>query len=425
MFNQSRLNLARWFTLSMGGILILFASILYGREARDRLHLFDQALYSTGEVVASGAEEIIYGNLQRIDLESAPLLGSDSLHLNTHILYARWYTPERQILQFTGNIPANTLDPNFGIQTLPSSEASTGLVRQLTLPVYRQGRLLGYLQIAASLDSVEYPLRQLRLFLALGVPTTLLIIAGTGWILGGIAMQPIQDAYQRLQQFTADASHELRTPLSAIVSNAQVALMEPVSLDEQTACLQTIADAGETMGTLVERLLFLARYQGGLPTQGLQTINLNDLLKPLANQYAAEARDRAQEFTATFFPTPSYVYAEPNLIRQALINLLDNALRYTPPGQSIGIYCESQGAKALIHIKDTGIGIAEDELPHIFERFYRVNKVRSRQAGGYGLGLAIVQQIMTLHDGQITVTSQLHIGSQFTLRLPMVKPQRS
>lgn len=420
MFVSSRLNLARWFTLSMGSILVVFASVLYTREARDRLHVFDQALYSTGQVVASGAEEIVYGDIRQIDLENAPLLGSDSLRLDTDILWARWYTPNKQLLQFMGDIPPHTLDQDLGFQTLTVSEAEQlDRLRQLTVPVYREGRLLGYLQLAASLDPVEHPLQELRLFLVLGVPITLIVIAGAGWILGGMAMQPIRLSYQRLQQFTADASHELRTPLAAIVSNAQVALMEPVSLEEQTACLKIISEVSESMGDLVERLLFLARYQGDVPSQVFQTLDICHLLASIGADYASQASGLGVQFEADLPSAPCYLQAEPDLLRQAIVNLLDNAFRYTSAGGTIRLSCRGQGSWLSIQVHDSGIGIAAEDLPHIFERFYRVNKVRSRHSGGYGLGLAIVRQIIDLHHGYVTVSSIPMKGTQFEIRLPL------
>jgi two-component system, OmpR family, manganese sensing sensor histidine kinase len=423
MFEHSRLNLARWFTLSMGSILVVFAAVLYSREARDRLYAFDQALYSTSQVIVSGVEEITYGDRRRIDLEDAPLLGSDAIRLETPIVSARWYTPEKQLLQFMGAIPRATLEDRLGFQTIAEAHPrQPKRLRQLTLPVYREGQLLGYLQVAASLESVELPLQQLRLFLGVGVPVALGSIACVGWWLGGMAMQPIRAAYLRLQQFTADASHELRAPLSTIVSNAQLGLMEPTSPEEQAACLQIISEAGESMSALVGHLLFLARHQGQLPPQAFQPVDLTALLAGLAEAYTRRATAQDLRFEATLPGVPVVLQAEADLLRQAVINLLENACRYTLPGGTIHLRGELQSRWFCIGVDDTGIGIPEADLPHIFERFYRVNQARSRQSGGFGLGLAIARQIVELHGGQIKAQSQPQQGSQFEIRLPLKTP---
>jgi OmpR-family two-component system manganese-sensing sensor histidine kinase len=423
MFEQSRLNLARWFTLSMGSILVVFAGVLYLWEARERLYFFDQALYNSSQVIASGVEEITYGDQRRIDLEDAPLLGSDAIKLDTNIVFARWYTPERALLQFMGDIPAPTLDAELGFQTLhDQGDASKQALRQLTLPVYQDGRMLGYLQVAASLAPVSLPLQQLRLFLGIGLPIALATIAFAGWLLGGRAMQPIRQAYQRLQQFTADASHELRAPLAAIISNAQLGLMEPTSPAEQADCLKTISEAGESMSTLVGHLLFLARHQGQLPPEAFQPTDVAALLASMAADYTPRMVAQEFHFEVTLPEGTVLVQGEPGLLRQAIANLLDNACRYTPAGGNIRLIGQLQSRWICIRVEDSGTGIPPEDLPHIFERFYRVDQERSRQAGGFGLGLAIVHQIVELHGGQIQATSQIQQGSQFQIRLPLVTP---
>ena len=425
MFEHSRLNLARWFSLSMGSILVVFAGILYAWEAQDRLYFFDQGLYSTSRIIASGVQEIIFGSKRRIDLEASPLLGDDSIKLDTNILFARWYTPEKKLLQFMGDIPDPTLKSELGFQTIQGTEsAPTELLRQLTLPVYRDERLLGYLQVAASLDPVIIPLQQRRIFLGIGLPVTLAATACTGWFLGGKAMSPIRSAYQRLQQFTADASHELRAPLAAIISNAQLGLMEPTSPTEQTNCLKTISTVGESMSTLVGHLLFLARHQGDLLPEIFQPTDVISILTTIESHYASYLAAQNLQFECILPNGSVMVQGEPELLRQAIVNLLDNACRYTPAGGMVRLKCQVHSRWVAIQVEDSGIGIPAADLPHIFERFYRVDRERSRQAGGFGLGLAIVHQIIELHGGQIEVSSQLQQGSKFEIWLSRAADSR-
>ncbi|OKH32279.1 two-component sensor histidine kinase [[Phormidium ambiguum] IAM M-71] len=421
MFSRSRQNLARWFTLSMGSVFLVFVALFYLREAHDRLRFFDRTLFNISEIIAANVEEIVYQNQRQIDLENVPILGSDAIRLDKEVLFARWYNPEKQLLQFIGPIPQTTLNSKLGFETIygEGSDNYSGKLRQLTLPVYQEGKLLGYLQIAASLAPVEIPLQQLQIFLVIVVPCMLLTIALIGWFLGGAAMQPIRQSYQQLQQFTADAAHELRAPLAGIVSNAQVGLMEPIDPQEQTSRLQTIAKVAESMGVLLGHLLFLARNEGKLPPEALRSTDLVNLLQPIVEEYRQQTATKNLTFTANLPDRPLILKVEPDLIRQAIINLLSNACRYTLSGGKIELTIISQPRWVIIQVKDTGIGIGEEDLQRIFDRFYRVDKVRTYQTGGFGLGLAITHQIIAAHNGQISVKSTLGKGSTFEIRLPI------
>lgn len=430
MFNQSRRNLARWFTLSMGSILVLFAGILYFLETKDQLRTFDQELYNTSRLMAAGVEDGLYQEQQRISLEDVPILGGEALPFDSDIVYARWYTPQKRLLQFFGATPSERLESRLGFQTVKLSAHSSAsfppntLLRQLTLPVFQNGQLIGYLQIAASLTPVEETLWSLRLFLIVGVPIALSVISLTGWVLGGMAMQPIRQAYEQLQRFTADASHELRAPLTAIRNNAQFGLLEPIDSNQQQSSLENIDQITESMGMLVRDLLFLARHQGELEPEALQVINLVSWLQPLIEEYTHQAQAKGLQFTSELPEQSVMLSMNPDLMRQAVTNLLSNACRYTSSGGRVCLRLFHQSRWVVIEVQDSGIGISAADLPHIFERFYRVDSVRSRQTGGFGLGLAIAQQIVQAHGGQLTVTSYLGEGSTFQIKFPFTRPEK-
>ncbi|MGP1382085.1 MAG: sensor histidine kinase [Thainema sp.] len=438
MFRRSRENLASWFTVSMGSVLIGFAGVIYVVEAQDQRQVLDQRLYEICQLMAAAVEDGSYQDRQRVDLEDVPILGEEALPFPTVLVYARWYGPDQELIQFYGPIPPERIEDGFGFATIKhraiapaqippfqaapaqinSSQDRPARLRQLTLPVFEDHVLIGYLQVAAPLTAIEADLWELRLVLVIAVVVTLGLVTWIGWMLGGLAMQPIRQSYDQLQQFTGDASHELRTPLAAIINHAQVGLMDLANPDEQKLRLEKIIQGAESMAKLVGDLLLLARSEGKLSPDHLHSVDLIQILQHLAADYREQARDRSLDWAVTLPEPPLYVQAQSDLLQRAIANLLSNAIQYTASG-GIHLSAQRQDRTAVIQVKDTGMGIDADQLPHIFERFYRVDKARSRRTGGFGLGLAIVEQIIHAHHGQIAVSSQLDQGTTVRVTLPL------
>ncbi len=289
MFGRSRRNLAYWFTLTMGTILVMFAAVVYYLKVNDELENLDRLLYTKTRVMAASAKYELYNGRRQLDLENVPLLGSKAQPLlDTQLVYARWYDAQKQLVQFFGDTASEQLEVTNGFETLNSNDHQVWL-RQVTLPVYQNRLLIGYLQVATPLTSTENNLADFRLILAISVPTTVGLIMLAGWVLGGLAMQPILSSYEQLQRFTADASHELRSPLAALISNAQFGTISSASnLEQQRQRFQKIVDVAKSMSVLVDNLLFLARHQGRLPTESLQKVDLKNLLLKLADDYAKQ-----------------------------------------------------------------------------------------------------------------------------------------
>ncbi|BAU05939.1 sensor histidine kinase [Fischerella sp. NIES-3754] len=424
MFHRSRSNLALWFTLTMGSILVVFAGVLYYQAVLDELEDLDRLLHKKSKLMTVNAK--YDPRKKQLDLENVPLLGSNVPPQGSEFVYARWYDTQGQLVQFFGKIPEAEVTITSGFHTLKtafySSEGASTVtwLRELTLPVYQDNLLIGYLQVATPLTSTQNNLAQLRLVLLLTVPVTLGVIGLAGWYLGGIAMQPIRDSYDQLQRFTADASHELRSPLSAIISNAQYGLLSKShDIEAQRQRFGKIFDVAKSMNTLVNNLLLLARHAGRLSSESLQKVDLKSELVQIADEYTTQEAAKHLNLTYTL-PTGSViVLGDVGLLRQAVVNLLDNACKYSPAGGQVQLRLFTQSNWAVIEVIDNGIGIPEGDLPHIFERFYRVDKKRSRKTGGYGLGLSIVQQIVSAHGGHISVKSVVEKGSTFQIILPL------
>ena len=248
----------------------------------------------------------------------------------------------------------------------------------------------------------------------------------------------LEELYLHQQRFVADASHELRAPITSIRCNLDLLAKAPdLPPEESQAALRDAQMEADRMGRLVNDLLMLAHSDASLQDRMIlsndyrkhdnteRIVDLDSLLLEVFRQYrpSQDAEDgQVQKPKARLLLqsiTPAQVYGNFDQLKQVLVALVDNALKYTPDDGSISLALTTEAKQAIVKVSDTGIGITSDDLPHIFERFYRADRARSRERSGSGLGLAIVQSIVQQHHGNIEVESTPGKGSVFTLRLPM------
>ena len=338
-------------------------------------------------------------------------------------------------------------------------------VRLVTHPIRVSGRIGGVVQVGRSTADLQRVLATLRLIGLVGLGLALCLAGLGGSFLARRALAPVdrvtraaeligaedlsrrldldlpddemgrlagafdamiarlEAAFERQRRFTADASHEIRTPLGIMRSQVDVALARPRSPEEYIRVLEAVRVQVDRLSQLTERLLTLARADGP-ETVTLVPVDLQDIAAEAAASVAGQARARGVRFDVEIEDVPA-VQGDPIWLGQLLLNLLDNALRHTPPGGRVTLSLEpaatGEGHHAggvVVRVEDTGEGIAPEHLPHLFERFYRVDPGRARTSGGAGLGLAICDWVARIHGGRLTVTSAPGAGSSFTLWLP-------
>ena len=302
-------------------------------------------------------------------------------------------------------------------------------IRSITLPILNSdtGQRIGYVRASQSLEEFHETLTKLDWGLTGGVSLALALSAMGGAILTRQAMRPIEDSFERLKQFTADASHELRSPLMAIEANVDVALSYPEASRSpgDTAKFAAIASATDQITRLTEDLLFLARTDT-VPTRHRETVDLARLLDELVQLYQPQALQKNIVLQVPSYSKPLYVLGEKSQLNRLFTNLWSNALRYTEPGGRIEIELQIADSQAVVQIKDTGIGISAEQLARIFDRFWQADQARAYTSEGFGLGLAIAQAVARAHGGTISATSEVGAGTCFTVRLPTApNPKRS
>ncbi|MEZ4600684.1 MAG: heavy metal sensor histidine kinase [Syntrophotaleaceae bacterium] len=467
MFPASiRLKLTLWYVLTLLLILGVSSGVWYAHLSRTLIDQIDQKLWSVaGRAQGMGAEfqtaaspcDTVRAFIHRFRLgESYRIVDGQGNSV---------CEPEEEKDKIPA-VPAWMLEAaGFEGAVVATVDAPVHRVRQMVLAMQgAAGRTL-FLQIWTGLGMVDRALQEMRSLLLIFSAPALIAVCFCGWFLAGRFLKPVEnitramrrinaenlnqrlpigqardeisrlaetfnsmlsrleESFRKIHQFSADASHELRTPLTILKGETEVALRWAKQPEEFRKTLESSMEEIDRMGRIIEDLLILAKSEAGEKSLEIKEISLSDLLQELYLQ-------------ARTLGEPKGIYPQLKLevieeirmqgdelrLRQLFLNLISNAVKYTPEGGQVEIILATQGDEAVVAISDTGIGIPPEHLPHIFDRFYRIDEARNREDGGTGLGLAIVRSLAQAHDGRVEVTSVPGKGSTFTVYLPLGGP---
>jgi heavy metal sensor kinase len=344
--------------------------------------------------------------------------------------------------------------------SLASQQPKGVPLRVLTLPVKAAGTTY-IVQLAYPLDDFNEALERFRRLLLLSSPLLLLLASAGGYWLSRRALAPVdqitrearsisaqnlssrllvprtgdelqrlsetlngmlerlEQAFRRITQFTADASHELRTPVALMRTRAEIVLRKSRCEEEYRETLRQILEDLQRTSSLIENLMLLARADSGAEALERTRIDLAENLGRACLEGRALAEAKQISLRTDLPESPLWIEGDAPSLRRLFLILLDNAVKFTSPKGRITVSLSASNGCALAEVRDTGIGIAAGDLPHIFERFFRADRARSRETGGAGLGLSIGKWIAEAHGGTITVLSKPGEGSAFQVRIPL------
>ncbi len=468
MFNSIRVRLTLWYVLIFGALLVAFSVFIYlvfARNLRDKLDhsllnasvslkaAFQNELNEGDGDAKFGASEVLRENVLP-DIFAA-------FYENNTLLATNF--PEEIVTSLPQGFPGDREKRQGGFSTLAlyeekDDEEDDG-ARVLVVSVeLNQHQFL--IVALTSLHDTEEELEAMSEILYTALPLALLVAGGCGFLLAKKSLAPVvamlnqarsisaKNLHERLpvanskdelgqlagvfnellsrlnhsfaaiREFMADASHELRTPIAIIRGESEVALLQNRDTAEYRESLKIIEDEASILSRLVDDMLALARADAGERHIKREEFYLNDLVEDCCR--AAQALALRKEIALTFDSTADIIYyGDEEMLRRLLLNLLDNAIKYTPIGGMVSVKLTATAKQIDLEIADTGIGIPAGAIPYIFERFYRVEKARSRADGGSGLGLAIAKWVAEAHHGSIRLQSHPSKGSTFIVSLPI------
>jgi two-component system, OmpR family, sensor histidine kinase CiaH len=415
LFTPARIRLTAWYVSVLAAVLIVLGTALYLVVRQQLLGSVDNGVKL---VEAKAAEEwITTGSVKTTQLSKGP-------YTVNYLPIYYGTTPGPQLGKSAAgavHLDEESMKAAYTNGTdLRSSGASGDRQRVYSVLVTAAPDRAAVIQVTRSTEPEHEALSKLLAGLLIGGAGGLVLAGVGGWWLAGKSLRPVRVAFNRQHAFVSDASHELRTPLAVIRANAEFLQQEqPENVEARDIVSET-----DRLSSLVDALLAVARDDDRGAKALHMPVDLAEVVEATVASFRTVTTDHELELTHAT-PDELMVMGDREQLRQVLVILLDNAVRYTPAGGRIHVQARADGKEAVLTVHDTGIGIPEEALPRVFERFYRADDARNRQSGGVGLGLAIARELVTRHSGRISVTSTEGAGSTFTVRLPRATPDRS
>jgi heavy metal sensor kinase len=481
-FRSLRFKLTLWYVLILGILLISFSSFLYFTLSKSLHRDVDNKLRSLAELIAlesaSPLSKFGFGSIDQA-LETSMNLKPIGKFIQVLDESGNIGRKSENLKNVELPISLNALkNASKGLVTFETNHSIGNTpLRIITFPVTENNHVTKIVQIASSLEGVEDALNTLFIILIVTVPLALMVASLGGQFLAHKALKPVDNitqtarvitsqnlnqritppkvkdeisrlietfnemisrldqSFRQIKQFSSDASHELKTPLTILKGEVEVTLRKERTPQEYQQTLESNLEEINRMSQIVEDLLLLSRADTGEVRLNIEDINLTEILNEVLTQMNRLAQSKGLYLSTSNHHQDIHIFGDALRIRELFINLIENGIKYTEEGGSIHITLQKENTPPVrsqsdweggekngfvkVIISDTGIGIAKEDQERIFSRFFRVDKARSRERGGSGLGLSICKWIVEAHQGEIVVESELGKGSSFIVKLPL------
>jgi len=467
-----RFRMALWYAALLAGALALFGAATYLGLERYLQKSLEESLIKQARSIG----DVLIANIHQSgeDYVDSEITEHYSPEINGRFI--RVTRADGKRIYVSGPPKDGTFDPALvATPRLPAAQKFTREVEMSdghelllhSLPYRASDGTQFLIEVAAPYNQIESVLRGLLLTFALGLPLIVGLAIGGGYLLMRRALHPVdeirqkaaqitsrnlserlpvvhtgdelerlatdlnrmiarlEESFLQINRFSADASHELRTPLTVLQGELESILRSGQQLPvEIRDTVGSVLEETQRLTKIVENLLAISRLEAGEARKQPERLDFAELARNTADQMRLLAEEKQIHLNCDG-AEPVEVDVDPSRLKQVVVNLLDNAIKYTPEGGRVSISVMKRDSRAVLEVEDSGIGISSVDLPHIFDRFYRADKARSRQMGGTGLGLSIVRSICLAHGGQVTVNSTEGRGSLFRVELPLAATNRS